>query len=299
MARRHKQVRTIVAPDGTLAVAADPSLPTKERIQKALQGRFFLRVHMFVILGLTVGAGMIATRLLYAIHFTSMAFRYAIAVAAAYAVFLGLIRLWLRYVGFCISKRTNSDLDFLGNFDFGSGGVSFSLPSSSSSGGSSATPTFESGGGRFGGGGASGSWGDSSSAPMRAAMASTSKSSSSGGKILGFDLDVDEDFGLIILVLVLALAIVIAAFWLIWVAPVILSEAAFQTALAAALARKTKTMAHDSSWVGSVVKTTILPFLAVLAAAVALGWYAHSHCPSATRLSDAFACDRSGILPPP
>lgn len=304
MPRRRKQVRTVVSPDGTLAVAGDPTLPTKERIRRALEGRFFLRVHMFVILGLTVGAGMVATRLLYAIHFTSMAFRYAIAVGAAYAVFLGLIRLWLRYVAFCVSTRTNSDLDWLGSFDFSGGGVSISLPSSSSS---SSTPAdvLESGGGRFGGGGASGSWGEPTSAPMRGVMASTSSSpassasSSSGGKILGFDLDLDEDLGLIILVLVLALAIVIAAFWLIWVAPVILSEAAFQTALAAALARKTKTMTRDAAWVGSVVKTTILPFLAVLAAAVALGWYAQSHCPSATRLSDAFACDRSGIVPPP
>ena len=303
MPRRRKKATLVVSPDGMIAVAADPTLPTKERIQKALQGRFFLRVHMFVILGLTIGAGMVATRLLYAVHFTSMAWRYAIAVGAAYAVFLGLIRLWLRYVAFCVSKRTNSDLDWLGSFDFSGGGVSISLPSSSGSGASSTTDVFESGGGRFGGGGASGSWAEPSSAPMRSVMASTSNSSSSssshGGKLLGFDLDLDEDFGLIILVLVLALAIVIAAFWLIWVAPVILSEAAFQTALAAALARKTKTMTRDSAWVGSVVKTTILPFLVVLAAAVALGWYAHSHCPSATRLSDAFACDRSGILPPP
>ena len=305
MTRRHRQRSPIaVAPDGSIAAPAETGLPTKERIQKALQGRFFLRVHMFVILGLTIGAGVLSTRILYALRFTSMAWRYGIAVLAAYAVFIGLIRLWLRYVTFCISKRTNSDLDWLGSFDFSSDGFAFSLPSPSSSGGSAAQGVLESGGGRFGGGGATGSWGEPSSAPMRAVISSTSKSSSSsssGGSKSGggFDLDLDEDLGLIILVIVLALAIAVAALWLIWAAPVILGEAAFQAALAAALARKTKKMTRDSTWVGSVVKATILPFLAVFAAAVALGWYAHHHCESATRLSDAFQCDRSGILPPP
>jgi hypothetical protein len=300
--RRRQRPKLALSPDGTVAApAVDDGLPTKERIQRALQGRFFLRVHMFVILGLTIAAGVLSTHILYAIRFTNMAWRYGIAVGAAYAAFIGLIRLWLRYVTYCISARTNSDLDWLGGFDLTSDGFAISLPSPSSSGGSAAKEVFESGGGRFGGGGATGSWGEPSSAPMRAAVATTSKSpsssSSSGGG--GFGLDLDEDLGLIILVIVLALAIAIAAIWLIWAAPVILGEAAFQTALAAALARKTKTMTRDSAWVGSVVKATILPFVAVLAAAVALGWYAHHHCESATRLSDAFQCDRSGILPPP
>lgn len=299
MTRRHRQRPPIaVGPDGSIAAPAETGLPTKERIQKALQGRFFLRVHMFVILGLTIAAGVLSTHLLYAIRFTNMAWRYGIAVGAAYAVFIALIRLWLWYVTYCISTRTNSDLDWLGSFNFSSDGFGIPLPSPSSSGGSASTDVLESGGGRFGGGGATGSWGEPSSAPMRAVVSTSSKSSSSssGG---GLGLDLDEDLGLIVMIVVLALAIVIAAFWLIWAAPVILGEAAFQTALAAALARKTKTMTRDSTWVGSVVKATILPFLAVLAAAVALGWYAHHHCESATRLSDAFQCDRSGIVPPP
>jgi hypothetical protein len=297
--RRHRQrSRVEVTPDGAIAAPVDTGLPTKERIQKALQGRFFLRVHMFVILGTTIGAGMLSTRILYALHVTSLPWRYGIAVAAAYAVFIGLVRLWLVYVSYCISTRTGSDLDWLSGFDLTGNGFSMSLPSPSS--GSGSTSVLESGGGRFGGGGASGSWGEPSHAMN--AVSSTAKSSSSAGStksILGFDLDLDEDLGLIVLVLVLALAIAIAAFWLIWAAPVILGEAAFQAALAAALARKTKKITRDSAWVGSVVRSTILPFLGVLAVAIALGWYAHQHCPQATRLADAFQCDRSDILPQP
>jgi hypothetical protein len=299
--RRHRQRSPLaVTPDGALAEAAIAGLPTKERIQKALQGRFFLRVHMFVILGTTIGAGMVSTRVLYFLHFTSMAWRYGIAVLSAYAVFLGLVRLWLAYVGYCISTRTGSDLDWLSGFDFSSDGVALAPDFVSSSTSESSGSVLQAGGGKFGGGGASGSWGDpETSAPMRAVVSGTSKASSSSGKGGAFGLDVDEDLGLIILIVVLALAIAVAAFWVIWAAPVILGEAAFQAALAAALARKTKKMTRDSTWVGSVVKSTILPFLGVFAAAVLLGWYAHQHCPQATRLADAFHCDRSDILPGP
>ena len=193
MTRRHRQrSRADATPDGAIAAAGVTGLPTKERIQKALQGRFFLRVHMFVILGTTIGAGMIATRLLYAIHFNSMAWRYAISVAAAYAVFIGLIRLWLRYVAFCISTRTSSDLDWLGGFDFTADGLSISLPAPSP--GSSATDVLQTGGGRFGGGGASGSWGEPSRA-MNAVSSTAKSSSAAGGKGGAFGLDVDEEIG--------------------------------------------------------------------------------------------------------
>jgi hypothetical protein len=312
-----------VAPDGTVAAdgsladdAALAGMPTKERIQRALQGRFFLRVHMFVILGCTIGAGLLSTRLLHALHFTNMPWRYGIAVAAAYAVFLGLVRLWLLYVGYCIGPRSGGDLDWIGGIDFSGSGCSFGSSSVDASG-SDSSELLETGGGRFGGGGASGGWGPplpaasgsstiarapalvsstsrapSSSAPSSSSSSTSSSSSvkSGGGKGGGLDLDIDEDFFLILLVVLLALAIAAAAVWLIWAAPVILSEAAFQAALAAALARKTKKIAHDAGWVGSVMKATILPFLAVLVCAVVLGWYAHHHCPSATRLADAFQC---------
>ena len=56
-----------------------------------------------------------------------------------------------------------------------------------------------------------------------------------------------------------------------------------------ALARRTK---HVSSggWVGSVFRATVLPFLAVLILASVTGWYAHKHCPTATRLREAVFC---------
>ena len=109
---------------------------------------------------------------------------------------------------------------------------------------------------------------------------------SSGSK---FDLDFGDDWGLIILIALLVLAILLATVYVIYAAPAILSEAAFNAALAGALARRTK---HVSSggWVGSVFRATVLPFLAVLILATVTGWYAHKHCPTATRLREALFC---------
>jgi hypothetical protein len=45
-----------------------------------------------------------------------------------------------------------------------------------------------------------------------------------------------------------------------------------------------------SGWVGSIVRSTALPFLLVLALGIGLGWFAQKRCPSATRLHDAIYC---------
>ena len=107
----------------------------------------------------------------------------------------------------------------------------------------------------------------------------------------GFSLDVDDDFALVLLVIAVALAVGLAAFYLIWVAPAVLTEVAFNAALAGALARKTKKMS-SGEWIGSVFRTTCIPFLIVLVAATSLGWYAQKRCPGATRMSEAIHCAR-------
>ncbi|HEV2718583.1 MAG TPA: hypothetical protein VG323_01090, partial [Thermoanaerobaculia bacterium] len=93
----------------------------------------------------------------------------------------------------------------------------------------------------------------------------------------------------VILVALLVLAIAVAAIYVIWAAPAILSEAAFQGVLAAALTRRAKKISNGS-WEGSVIRATAIPFAAVLIFAVALGWYAQKHCPTAMRLREAIHC---------
>lgn len=225
---------------------------------------------MFVIVGGTVAAGLLVTKILLLTHERSLAFRYGLAVVLAFAAFLGFVKIWLLYIAhktLCADWMQAVDID---SDDVSGGG--------SDIGG----PQFESGGGSsFGGGGAGGSWGP----PVK-----VSTSSSSSGFNLG-DICDSDDLGIVILVALLVLAIAAAAVYVIWAAPAILSEAAFQGALAAALTRKAKKIG-SGGWVGSVFRATIVPFAVVLVFAVGLGWYAQRRCPAAARLTDAIRCVR-------
>jgi hypothetical protein len=258
---------------------AAAALPDKERFSTALKRRFFLRVHMFVIVGGTVAVGLLVTKILLITHERNLAFRYGLAVVVAFAAFLGFIKLWLGYVGLCLTRkqRSGDGGDWLNVIDFDGGGVS----TGGSVGGGG--PQIEAGSGSsFGGGGAGGSWGEPVAAPVKAS------SSSGGGFNLG-DIGCDDDLGIVILVAVLVLAIALAGFYVIWAAPAILSEAAFQGVLAAALARRAKKISNGT-WEGSVLRSTAIPFIVVLALAITLGVYAQKRCPSAMRLREALHC---------
>jgi len=71
---------------------------TKARVRAWLEQRFFLRIHMTLILLGTFLAGVVATRVLMSTGVNVLALRYAIAIVLAYAVFLALVKLWLMYV---------------------------------------------------------------------------------------------------------------------------------------------------------------------------------------------------------
>src|SRR5512141_1815079 len=99
-------------------------LPSKERLSGALKRHFFLRVHMFVILGGTVTIGLLTTKILLITHERNLALRYGVAVCVAFAAFVGFIKLWLGYVGFC-AKRSRGSGDWGDFVDFACDGVDF------------------------------------------------------------------------------------------------------------------------------------------------------------------------------
>ncbi|HEX8170014.1 MAG TPA: hypothetical protein VF824_05670 [Thermoanaerobaculia bacterium] len=261
-----RRVADAVADAGVITEPADASAPALARYRAALESRFYLRIHMTLLLGATFASGVVATNLLLRAGLYHLTERYILAVCGAYLVFLGLVRLWLIYVG---ADRRGIDLGSNG-IDIGDlGGI----------GGSDASDTagevLHAGGGRFGGGGATGSWGTPT--PVK----------SSGSSALDFgDLD---DLWIVVLLIALVLALLAIAVYLIWVAPAILSEAAFDAALAGALARRAKKMSSPG-WVGAVWRATVVPFLVVLVLAGALGWAAERRCPEAKRLSEALHC---------
>jgi hypothetical protein len=224
---------------------------TKARVREWLEERFFLRIHMTLILGGTFLAGVVATRLLMEAGVNRLALRYLVAVGAAYFVFLVLIRLWLAYVGSGGESHfdlAGDGLDFAGSF----------VPDAP-------LPKFK-------GSGSSGSWSDVSA---------------------GGDLD---DLVVIVLLLLLVFCLCGFAIYFIYTAPALLSEVAFEAALAATLARRTKT-ATSGGWMGSVFRATVWPFVAVLVLSGLLGWAAQRACPEALRLRDAISCATSTQTP--
>jgi len=222
---------------------------------------------MFFILGGTFGAGLLATKGLLALGVNRLALRYALAVSVAYLGFLLLIRVWMFYVRFA-----------RGGVDFTGEGLDWGRAWQSGD-----TSGFGASGGKFGGGGASGSWGN---APLKSSASSSSSSSSS----FSFDFDGDELL-VVVLVIALVLSLLFVAIYIIYTAPALLSEAAFEAMLAAALAKRTRQIDRPG-WMGVIWRATIWQFLLVLVLSVALGWAAQRRCPEAKKLRDVFDCPK-------
>lgn len=274
------------------------------RFCSALTHRYFIRVHMTVMLGLVLLSGVLAGRLLWMAGVANMGFRYPAAVLVSYAAFFGLIRLWLAYV--CRADRAGRATAREASSGGSSSASGWSLGGSGSggSGSGSGSSGLVGGGGSGGGAGSSDAWDGASPQPMAVlpgpsgsvssgAGPSTSSShglfsrlgssSSSGG---GGDGDGD---GLLLLILfgVLVAAVCGAGVYVVYQAPVILSDAAFQAVLAGGLAHTARGV-HDRSWERSILRATAIPFGLVLVFAAVFGFEAHRLCPGAATVRQVF-----------
>jgi hypothetical protein len=236
-----------------------------------MQGRFLLRVHMAVILGLTFLAGLAVTKVFLEAGSTSLALRYGTAVAVCYVAFLALMKLWLWYVS---DEPTSLDagdaVDVVDTVADMAGGA---LRDTARAG-------FRGGGGRFGGGGASHSFADT-------------QGSGSGAGLLDGVGGGDDDLVVVLVVAVVVAAVAACGLYLVYVGPTILAEAAFEALLASSLLRGAR-KAESPGWVGGVVKATALPFLLIFALGVGFGAWAQRACPGARRAVDVLECDRRG-----
>ena len=251
-----------------------------ERFCGAMQHRYFIRAHMSAMLALVLLSGALAGRLLLRAGVTNMAVRYPLMVLLSYAVFFGLIRIWLAYVCRSPSARRagSSGSDDSGGILDGSGW--------SGGGGGGSSSSFSGGGGSSGGAGSSGSFGDAGAAPRQAASlpfrgtgsgtAGGSRSSCGGG-----GGDGDDGILLLVLFVLLVVAVFGAGAWVVYQSPVILSDAAFHAMLAGGLVRTARD-AHDPGWMGGVLKATAVPFGIVLILAGVFGFEAHRLCPAAS-----------------
>jgi hypothetical protein len=297
-------------PELTVLLPVPDRTVSRARFKQLLTLRFFVRFHMLLILTGTGLSGVGVSKLLLEFGVNSMAIRYPIAVVGSYGVFFCLIRLWLWYIAKAPagdshvttlnprsrkrsrSKTYDTDIDLC---DMESGTT---FPTSSDNAAESETVIF--GGGSSGGGGASDSWGETAvnqsihpGNPNSSSAHSTWPTSSGKSKdsISVFDFDGDGDGIVVLLALAILLLVILGAgVFLIYQAPAILAEAAFQGALASALTKASHRI-DRGDWVGSVLKATWIPLSIVLLMAIVFGLAASKYCPAATKVSEVFyAC---------
>lgn len=270
----------------------------RDRFRRFLEKRFSLRVHMFLILAGVFCAGLLSSKILLLLHIRSMLIRYPLAVICSYIAFFGLVKLWLVYLASPTGKRNSLSARKSGIRDSSLPDFSLNLSGGPDAGG----PSFSGGGGgSFGGGGVSASFDDGPGVPFPSMAAASSdlssdlSSDSGGGLAEGvadgagkavsgiFDSD---DAGWVLIVLGILLAIVFGAgIYLIYQAPVILSDAAFQAILSAGLARSMKKMS-DPDWMKGILRTTAVPFLIILSMSVAAAWVMYHAYPDAYKMSE-------------
>jgi hypothetical protein len=201
----------------------------RTRFVNMLKKRFSLRLHMTLILLATSMAGVLASKAMLLVGLRNVAVRYPMTVLLAYLVFFAAIKIWLWLM---------TDAPVTSSCDAGDGIMSnIDIPVPSTGG---AGPSFFGGGGSFDGGGAGADFGGTLSN-----MTSDAGDSLSGvGDAVGA---VADDEGGLVLVIVLGLlafllfSVLGAGVFLIWEAPAILAEAAFNAVLAASLVRTTRT----------------------------------------------------------
>ena len=275
-----------------MKAAAGPGLERAERIKARIGGvlkrRFFLRFHISLILVFTFCAGLVTTRALLWLGVDTMWLRYFVAMLVAYAAFLVGVRLWLAYVGAAdlpdviAPARASASRDRKGQ---GGNGGGFDLPFNLGGNGSSGTaplnlPFRSGGGGNFAGGGASDSFVSAEGAGDL--LPSSGGSGGASGTGSGFSFDLGDGDGLVVLLLALLvlLAVVGSAFWIVWIGPEILVEAAFEALLAGGLV-KSLHAGGTGGWIGRVLRKTLLPFMLVSGAAVAFAAVGQSAYPGA------------------
>jgi hypothetical protein len=261
-------------------VARPASADSRADFKQSFAQRFVVRFHMTLILAALGASGVLVSKVLLELGVRSMLSRYLIAVVVSYALFFLFIRLWLLiYVSPSRPKPRSRSVDVgdaldIGDFALDVGGKSVA----------SGNEAFG-GGGDFGGGGATDVWVGDTGSPI---ISTPSSVGGSGGGSGGFDFDIDGEGIVVLIVLALLLVVIFGAgAYLVYAAPEILSEAAFEALLAAGLIKASKKM-DGPGWMGSVFKATWIPFVIVLILTGIFGWVAQTHYPHATRLADIF-----------
>ena len=254
----------------------------KHRLTDRIGKSYFLRFHMFMILSATILSGVLCSKILVHAGLHSMPLRYGIAIAFSYLLFFLFIKLWLLYIGVGINTQLQIDKKFDSSWTTDV----LPVPDGLTFGGGD-TGTFAGfQGGASGGSGAGGSFAES----IPPGEGVTHAGSGSGAFAdAGCILDEGDDSVLtliaIVLLVIIVLSIFVAGGYLIWSAPVLLSDAAFHALLVAGVARKVR-QPEETHWQTAIFKATWWMFLLVLVLSLAFGIVAQMVFPDAVTIKD-------------
>jgi hypothetical protein len=256
-------------------------VPIKQAFERHLQRRYSLRLHMFVILLATTLSGILFSKILLFFDVIDFKVRYPLAVVFSYLVFFVCIKLWLAWIA-SVKESKTSATDWL------------DLTTPSFRGGTEKVlPSIHGGGGQFLGAGSSNSF-DSPETALVETTVSSDLPPLGGGKSEDIREAIGEAAGALgddnVIVAVIVLAVLVATILastilLLYGAPAILAEAAFQGVLAASLIKRTKAIS-DKAWAGSILKATWKPFAVTLGVAFFGGAVLHIYFPRVVRLAD-------------
>jgi len=201
---------------------------------------------MLLIAAAVLLSGVVVSKVFWLLGLRDMLLRYPLAVACSYGIFFLLVRIWLWYVAVAaLSKPSGGGLALDG------GELAYGL--------------------------------DGAQLASEVAVEAVSSRSPRFGMS---DLENSEGEGAALLLLGLMLMAVFgSSLYLIWEAPTVLGEAAFQMILATSL-RRAAPQSGAPGWAGSVFRKTWVPFVAALLVAGAFACAAKSSCPRATRLTE-------------
>lgn len=213
----------------------------------------------------TIAAGILISKGILFFNLAEPMIRYGISVLFSYCVFFVLIYFWLRiHIGSRRNTSKESAVDVLDVVDLVDVVPSKTIPQA----------VWTGHGGQFSGGGASSSWASGNEGVNLSTNESTDLK-----EIVGV-ADFDEGIVIILLIAVLA-AIFGSAGYLIYQAPEILFEAAFEVVLAAGLLQRAKKLQSDG-WHYSIFKKTWWLFAIVLCVSMAFGFFIKNQCPEAS-----------------
>ena len=256
-----------------------------------LQKRGSPRLVMSLMLASTIGCGFLSSVAMHGAGVRPL-WRYPLAVLIAWAVFLGLVSIWVwwqrRQHESPPPPSARSARDSGGSWSDGFGGGSGGSSSgSSSSGGAS---SWGGGGGRFGGGGASESFADGPSDGFASGFASGGSRSAGGSKGGGWDFDVDGDAGFVVLligIVVVAAAVFGVAFYAVYSAPTFFAELLIDGGVGTWLYKRAD-VAHRPDWLTTAVRRSVLPVVILLVMFIGLAVVMQHVAPGATTVGEAW-----------